>query len=110
MVQPEIKYCKYGHAKDYQRPNYKYPECRICSRNRTMKFKRNYGGRNLGSRTLYLINKKEENKKYYNPEKNRERKQFSYYLFLMEKQAIEIIIEPILNENLITEQSRSNQE
>lgn len=103
MIQPENKYCKYGHVKDYQRPNYKYLECRICSRIRSIKSKNKYGGRNLGSRTLYLINKREENKKYYNPEKNRERKQFSYYLFLMEKQAIEIVIEPILNEILMTE-------
>lgn len=101
------KYCKYGHLKDYQRPNSKYQECRVCSRDRSRKSKKNYGGRFMGSRTLYLVTKKWENKKYYNPEKNRERKQFTYYLFMMQKQAIDFVIEPILIDELgITENDK----
>lgn len=106
MVEAEIKYCNKGHIRNRKRRNSKYLECRICSAERSRKSRRKLQKNNHQE---YLRRKKIGNKKYYNPQKNHDNKQLKYYLFNMQKQAIEFVIEPILIEEItITEYPRGN--
>lgn len=89
------KFCIYGHEKKYKRPNSKYLECGTCASLRSVECKKKLQKNNHDE---YLRRKRAENKKYYDPIKNRDKKQMRYYLFVMEKQAIDFVIEPMVEE------------
>jgi hypothetical protein len=95
VLETELKYCKYGHIKKYRRKGSKYLECGKCASLSSIECKKKLRETNYEE---YRRRKKAEHKKYYDTEKNRERKQMQYYLFVMEKQAIDFVIEPLVEE------------